>query len=254
MDRRRSLLRQWEFIASNPSSSAITSCTWDRWPGSRARDRRRARRLRPRRHTRHAHRHHSSRIQFRVPEAVANQARDRARAEGTSLSELAREAGTSAVARLVGEPSAVRWSCSRCGVRSGWRSASAPTRRGLAGSGRPRPRSALPGWRQLRQFDRAHQWDQHRRGRLADLPRSARRRQARELPQCRPQNCESYCCEEFFAINRAGCVSTGAIGTVLRSRAGSTRRRSDLRRGRRGRRHTVSMTDAVIRAVSTSRP
>jgi len=35
---------------------------------------------------------HSPRVQFRVPEAVANQAQDRARAEGKSLSELAREA------------------------------------------------------------------------------------------------------------------------------------------------------------------
>ena len=35
---------------------------------------------------------HSPRVQFRVPEAVATQARDRARAEGKSLSELAREA------------------------------------------------------------------------------------------------------------------------------------------------------------------
>ena len=35
---------------------------------------------------------HSPRVQFRVPEAVAAQAQDRARAEGKSLSELAREA------------------------------------------------------------------------------------------------------------------------------------------------------------------
>ena len=35
---------------------------------------------------------HSPRVQFRVPEAVATQAQDRARAEGKSLSELAREA------------------------------------------------------------------------------------------------------------------------------------------------------------------
>ena len=35
---------------------------------------------------------HSPRVQFRVPEAVASQAQDRARAEGKSLSELAREA------------------------------------------------------------------------------------------------------------------------------------------------------------------
>jgi len=35
---------------------------------------------------------HSPRVQFRVPEAVATQARDRARVEGKSLSELAREA------------------------------------------------------------------------------------------------------------------------------------------------------------------
>lgn len=35
---------------------------------------------------------HSPRVQFRVPEAVATQARDRARTEGKSLSALAREA------------------------------------------------------------------------------------------------------------------------------------------------------------------
>jgi predicted HicB family RNase H-like nuclease len=35
---------------------------------------------------------HSPRVQFRVPEAVAEQAHDRARAEGKSVSELAREA------------------------------------------------------------------------------------------------------------------------------------------------------------------
>ena len=35
---------------------------------------------------------HSPRVQFRVPEAVATQAQDRARAEGKSVSELAREA------------------------------------------------------------------------------------------------------------------------------------------------------------------
>ena len=35
---------------------------------------------------------HSPRVQFRVPEAVATQAQERARAEGKSLSELAREA------------------------------------------------------------------------------------------------------------------------------------------------------------------
>jgi len=35
---------------------------------------------------------HSPRVQFRVPEAVAAQAHDRALAEGKSLSELAREA------------------------------------------------------------------------------------------------------------------------------------------------------------------
>lgn len=35
---------------------------------------------------------HSPRVQFRVPEAVATQAQNRARAEGKSLSELAREA------------------------------------------------------------------------------------------------------------------------------------------------------------------
>jgi predicted HicB family RNase H-like nuclease len=35
---------------------------------------------------------HSPRVQFRVPEAVAIQAQERARAEGKSLSELAREA------------------------------------------------------------------------------------------------------------------------------------------------------------------
>ncbi len=35
---------------------------------------------------------HSPRVQFRVPEAVAVQAHDRALAEGKSLSELAREA------------------------------------------------------------------------------------------------------------------------------------------------------------------
>lgn len=34
----------------------------------------------------------AARVQFRVPEAVAAQAHDRARAEGKSLSELAREA------------------------------------------------------------------------------------------------------------------------------------------------------------------
>ncbi|MGI8536648.1 MAG: ribbon-helix-helix domain-containing protein [Mycobacteriales bacterium] len=35
---------------------------------------------------------HSPRVQFRVPEAVAAQTQDRARAEGKSVSELAREA------------------------------------------------------------------------------------------------------------------------------------------------------------------
>ncbi len=35
---------------------------------------------------------HSPRVQFRVPEAVAAQAHDRARTEGKTLSELAREA------------------------------------------------------------------------------------------------------------------------------------------------------------------
>ena len=35
---------------------------------------------------------HSPRVQFRVPEAIATQAQNRARAEGKSLSELAREA------------------------------------------------------------------------------------------------------------------------------------------------------------------
>lgn len=35
---------------------------------------------------------HSPRVQFRVPEAVATQAQDRARVEGRSVSELAREA------------------------------------------------------------------------------------------------------------------------------------------------------------------
>lgn len=35
---------------------------------------------------------HSPRVQFRVPEAVATEAQNRARAEGKSLSELAREA------------------------------------------------------------------------------------------------------------------------------------------------------------------